>query len=72
MKPITILLKTGPIAAAFVLALGITSTGARAAHAVDHSQEYKAKSMKEDLAHRSPDIHWPAGFEHWTMPCGSQ
>jgi len=20
-------------------------------------------SMKDDLAHRSPDIHWPAGFE---------
>jgi hypothetical protein len=19
--------------------------------------------MKDDLAHRSPDIHWPAGFE---------
>lgn len=26
------------------------------------SEGYKVMSMKDDLAHRSPDIHWPAGF----------
>jgi uncharacterized protein YndB with AHSA1/START domain len=26
------------------------------------SEGYNAASMKNDLTHRSPDIHWPAGF----------
>ncbi len=56
MNHITTLLKTAHIAAASLLVFGLTS--AQAAHAVDHSQGYKAMSMKDDLAHRSPDIHW--------------
>ena len=55
------LLKAGRIASAFLLVFGLT--GARVSHAVDHSKGYKAMSMKDDLAHRSTDIHWPAGFE---------
>jgi hypothetical protein len=61
MNHITTLLKTAHIAAASLLVFGLTS--AQAAHAVDHSQGYKAMSMKDDLAHRSPDIRWPGGFE---------
>jgi hypothetical protein len=57
------LLKAGRVAAASLLAFGLAGAGAQAASAVDHSQGYKAMSMKDDLAHRSPDIHWPAGFE---------
>ena len=62
MNHITNLLKAN-IAAAPLLVFGLTSAGAQASHAVDHSQGYKAMSMKDDLAHRSPDIHWPTGFE---------
>jgi hypothetical protein len=63
MKHITTLLRTGSIAATSLLLCGITGAGAQTAHAIDHSQGHQAMSMKEDLAHRSPDIHWPAGFE---------
>src|SRR3984957_2485051 len=63
MNYITTLLKTGRIAAASLLVFGLTGAGAQPAHAVDHSQGYKAMSMQDDLAHRSPDIHWPADFE---------
>ena len=63
MNHITTLFKTGHIAAASLLVFGLTGASAQASHAVDHSQRYKAMSMKDDLAHRSPDIHWPAGFE---------
>jgi hypothetical protein len=63
MNYITTLLKTGQIAAASLLVFKLASAGAQASHAVDHSQGYKAMSMKDDLAHRSPDIHWPIGFE---------
>jgi hypothetical protein len=62
VNQITTLLKTGHIAAAS-LVFGLASAGAQASRAVDHSVEYKAMSMKDDLAHRSPDIHWPTGFE---------
>src|SRR5580692_10842157 len=62
MNHITTLLKTGHIAAA-ALVFGLASASAQAADSVDHSQGYKAMSMKDDLAHRSPDIHWPIGFE---------
>jgi uncharacterized protein YndB with AHSA1/START domain len=42
--------------------VGLAGAGALIAlHAVA-SEGYKVMSMKEDLAHRSPDIHWPAGF----------
>jgi hypothetical protein len=50
----TTLLKAGHIAAASLLAFGLTGAGAQASLAVDHSQGYKAMSMKDDLAHRSP------------------
>src|ERR1700676_2239655 len=51
------------MAAASLLVFGLAGAGAQASHAGDHSQGHKAMSMKYDLAHRSPDIHWPAGFE---------
>ena len=41
------------IAAASLLVFGLAGAGAQASHAVDHSQGYKAMSMKYDLAHRS-------------------
>ena len=63
MNHSTTFLKAGCIAAASLLVFGLTGAGAQARPAVDHSQGYKAMSMKDDLAHRSPDIHWPAGFE---------
>jgi hypothetical protein len=62
MNHLTTLLKTGHIAAAS-LVFGLASAGAQASRAVDHSLGYKGMSMKDDLAHRSPDIHWPTGFE---------
>ena len=62
MNHFTTLLKTGHIAAA-ALVFGLASASAQASHSVDHSQGYKAMSMKDDLARRSPDIHWPIGFE---------
>ena len=62
MNHSTTLLRTGHIAAASLI-LGLASAGAQASHAVEHSQGYKAMSMKDDLAHRFPDIHWFAGFE---------
>jgi hypothetical protein len=55
--------KVGGILATSLLVFGPAGAGAQASCAVDHSAEYKAMSMKDDLAHRSPDIHWPVGFE---------
>ena len=63
MNHMTTLLKAGHIAAVSLLVLGLTGVGSQASYAADHSQGYKAMSMKDDLARRSPDIHWPAGFE---------
>jgi uncharacterized protein YndB with AHSA1/START domain len=63
MNHLSTLLNTGRILAASLLAFGLASAGAQASRAVDHSLDYKAMSMKDDLAHRSPDIHWPTGFE---------
>src|SRR6202522_3648291 len=63
MNHLSTLLNTRRILAASLLIFGLASAGAQASGAVDHSLEYKAMSMKDDLAHRSPDIHWPAGFE---------
>ena len=62
MNPSTTLLKARHIAAA-ALVFGAASAGEQTSHGVDHSLEYKAVSMNDDLAHRSPDIHWPTGFE---------
>jgi hypothetical protein len=63
MTTIAALLKTRSVSSVFLVVLGFAGGGAQAAHAVDQPQGYKAMSMNYDLAHRSPDIHWPAGFE---------
>jgi hypothetical protein len=64
VKHATTLLNAGRAAAASVLILGFASAGAQvSSHSASHTEGYKAMSMKDDLAHRSPDIHWPAEFE---------
>jgi Polyketide cyclase / dehydrase and lipid transport len=64
MSRVTSVLNVGRNAAASLLVLGLASAGALAGtHSVTHAEGYKAMSMKDDLAHRSPDIHWPAAFE---------
>jgi Polyketide cyclase / dehydrase and lipid transport len=63
MKHIAPLLKTRLIAAASLLAFGHSAAGAPAFLAVAHPQGYQAMSMQDDLAHRSPDSHWPTDFE---------
>src|SRR6202789_2689314 len=63
MNHLNTLLNNSRILATSPLVFGHASAGAQASRAVDHSLEYKAMSMKDDLAHRSPDIHWPIGFE---------
>jgi Polyketide cyclase / dehydrase and lipid transport len=46
-----------------LLVFGLAGAGALAAfHSVAYAEGYKTMSMKDDLANRSPDIHWPAGF----------
>ena len=62
--------KVGPavarsrIAATSLLLFGLAGAGAVAAfHSVACAEGYKVMSMKDDLANRSPDIHWPTGFE---------
>jgi hypothetical protein len=55
MNRISTLLKAGHVAAAF-LVFGVASAGAQASPPVDHALGYKAMSMKDDLAHRSPGI----------------
>jgi hypothetical protein len=52
-----IIIVTGRTLAASLLVCGLASAGARASRPVDHLLKYKAMSMKDDLAHRSPDIH---------------
>jgi hypothetical protein len=60
----TTLLNTARIAAACLLVFGLAGAIAPAdSQPIVHLEGYKAMSMKDDLAHRSPDIHWPAGFE---------
>ncbi len=51
------------VATAF-LACGLASAGTQASRTVDHSKEYEAMSMKDDLAHRSPDIHRPTWYRN--------
>jgi len=64
MKHITALVNAGRISAASLLVFGLASAGATAGpDSALHVEGYKAMSMKDDLAHRSPDIHWPAGFD---------
>ena len=51
-------------AASSLLVIGLAGAGALAAfHSVAYAEGSKAMSMKDDLANRSPDIHWPTGFE---------
>ncbi len=64
MKHTTTPRKGSRVAAVSLLVLGLISAGAQAgSHSAFHTEGYKAMSMKDDLAHRSPQIHWPAGFE---------
>jgi hypothetical protein len=55
MNHTNILRVTVRSAATSLLVLGLASAGAPAGA--------KAATMRDDLLHRSPDIHWPAGFE---------
>jgi uncharacterized protein YndB with AHSA1/START domain len=55
---------TGRSAVGSLLVLGLASAGAPAgAPSVAYAEGYKAVTMRDDLVHRSPDIHWPSGFE---------
>jgi hypothetical protein len=64
MNRIITLLNTGRIAAASMLVLGLPSADVLAAsQSVANADGYNVISMKDDLAHHSLDIHWPAGFE---------
>jgi hypothetical protein len=63
MNHFSTLPNTSRIPAAFLLVFGLSGAGAQTSRAGDHSLEYNAMSMKDDLAHRSTDIHWPTGFE---------
>jgi hypothetical protein len=62
MKRINTLAKAGRVAAAS-LVFGLASAGSQTSRSINHALGYKAMSMKDDLSHRSPDIHWPVGFE---------
>jgi hypothetical protein len=58
MKDITTLLNAGRITAASLLVFGLASAGATAGpDSALHVEGYKAMSMRDDLAHRSPDIN---------------
>jgi hypothetical protein len=64
MNHLTRLFNAGLIAAAFVPVCGFSGASApAAAKSVAYSKGYNTMSMKDDLARRSPDIHWPGGFE---------
>ena len=64
MNRATIVFNTGRVAAASLLLLGLAGAGAQAdSHSSSRTEGYKAMSMQDDLAHRSSQIHWPAGFE---------
>jgi uncharacterized protein YndB with AHSA1/START domain len=62
MNRTTTLHKLSRAAAASALLLAFASAQA-ATHCAPYKEGYKTMSMQNDLAHRSPDIHWPAGFE---------
>jgi uncharacterized protein YndB with AHSA1/START domain len=59
---ITTLLNTPRVTVASLLIFGPAHAGAPAG-SLAHPEGYTAMSMKDDLARRSPDIHWPDGFE---------
>jgi hypothetical protein len=56
MKHIAKLLSTGRITAASLLVFGLASAALAGSHSATHLEGYEAMSMKDDLAHRSPDI----------------
>jgi hypothetical protein len=63
MKHINTLFKSNRIAATSLLVFGLVSVSDLAAFPpVAHAEGYKAMSMNNDLANRSPDIHWPTDF----------
>jgi hypothetical protein len=62
MNRISTLLKTGHVVATS-LVFSLAGAAAQASSVVDQPPGYQAMSMKDDLAHRSSDIHWPIGFE---------
>jgi hypothetical protein len=57
MNRISTLLKAGHVAAAS-LVFGLVSAGSQASPSVDHALEYKAMSMKDDLASGGPRSAW--------------
>jgi len=68
MNRSVVLRSSGRVAAASLLILGLAGAGAQAnsnsgSRSAAHTQGYKVMSMQDDLVHRSPEIHWPAGFE---------
>ena len=64
MNHITHSFHGGLIAGATLLVCGCAGASAAAGvETITYSAGYTAMSMKSDLAHRSPDIHWPSGFE---------
>ena len=64
MNRISTLLNTSRIVAASLLVFGSANAGTLTdSDSATSAEGYKAMSMNDDLAHRSPDIHWPAGFE---------
>jgi hypothetical protein len=58
----TTLLITRRVTVASLLVFGLAHADLPAS-SLAHPEGHTAMSMKDDLAHRSPDIHWPAGFE---------
>lgn len=62
MNHITTLPNTRRVTVASLLIFGAAHAGVSAG-SLAHPEGYTAMSMKDDLAHRSPDIHWPDGFE---------
>jgi hypothetical protein len=63
MNRISTLLNTSRIVAASLLVFGSANAGTLTdSDSATSAEGYKAMSMNDDLAHRSPDIHWPAGF----------
>lgn len=63
MIQVTTLINWASITAASLLIVGVDSACATdRAQSPEQPEGYNAVSMKDDLAHRSPDIHWPTGF----------
>ena len=64
MIHVTTLINRRCITAACVLAVGLGSACvAVGSQSPAQLEGYNAVTMRDDLAARSPDIHWPAGFE---------